>query len=168
MYWSPQYASLHVLAIIVSVALALMAFVWPRLARVGYAVLFGWAAWANWHALAHYPALYRDYGDLAVSGLYVEFIRGFFAYHVMFFVGAVVLCEMLVVAGLIWGGDFARVVLFGAILFLIALAPLGVGSGFPATLIMAVGAARLMFAREALEGRPWSNVVRWGRPPRHA
>ena len=37
----------------------------------------------------------------------------------------------------------AVIVLSGAILFLLAIAPLGIGAGAPATVIMALGAAAL-------------------------
>jgi len=168
MYWSTEYTMLHISALFVALVLVLTAYLWPRLGRVAYVALFAWAAWVNWHTATRAPKLYLDYGDLAVSGLYVEFIRGFFASHIMLIVGAIAACQALIAAGLLWGGDLARAALVGATIFLIAIAPLGVGSGFPASLIMALGTVRLLFARDALEGRPWSNVVRWGRHPRHA
>ncbi|HSQ61617.1 MAG TPA: hypothetical protein VLM85_00325 [Polyangiaceae bacterium] len=171
MFWSSQYATPHLSALLVSLVLALTAYLWPRLSRFGFMALFAWAAWVNWRTALYTPNAYLDYGDLAVSGLYVEFIRGIFATHVLLFVGAIATCQAMIAAGLLLGDDLARIALVGATIFLVAIAPLGVGSGFPATLIMAVGTVRLFFARDALAARPWSNVVRWGahpHRPRHA
>lgn len=167
MFWSSHYATPHLSALLVSLVLALTAYMWPRLSRMGYMVLFGWAAWVNWRTALYTPTAYLDYGDLAVSGLYVEFIRGIFATHVLLFVGAIATCQAMIAAGLLLGDDLARIALVGATIFLVAIAPLGVGSGFPATLIMAVGTLRLFFARDALTARPWSNVVRWRAHPHH-
>jgi hypothetical protein len=174
MFWSSQYTTLHLSALVVALVLVLTAYVWPRLSRLGYVLLFVWAAWINWRTAWTTPDVYLEYGDLAVSGLYVEFIRGIFASHILLFVGAIATCQALIAAGLLLGDGPARVSLVGATIFLVAIAPLGVGAGFPSSLIMAIGALRLLFAPKALRGRPWSNVVRWSphphvhRPPRHA
>lgn len=169
MFWSSQYTTLHLSALAVSLLLALTAFVWPRLSRMGYVVLFAWAAWINWRSALRAPDVYLEYGDLAVSGLYREFIRGIFASHVLIIVATIATGQALIASGLLLGGSPARVALVGATIFLIAIAPLGVGSGFPSSLIMAVGTLRLLFAHDALESQPWSNVVRMRRHhPRHA
>jgi hypothetical protein len=57
----------------------------------------------------------------------------------------------LIAASLFWGGWPARAALIGAIAFLIAITPLGVGSGFPSTVLMAVGCYRLLCSPRALE-----------------
>jgi hypothetical protein len=49
----------------------------------------------------------------------------------------------LIAAGILVGGVPARIALAGAAVFLFAIAPLGVGSGFPSTVLMAIGCLRL-------------------------
>ena len=53
----------------------------------------------------------------------------------------------------------------GAIVFLVAIVPLGIGSGFPATLIMALAAAILLRAHytERLWPTLWRSVFSYAR-----
>jgi hypothetical protein len=75
--------------------------------------------------------------------LYRDFIRGPFAWHAAEIVTAIALAQ-LVIALLLTRRDAAVVLgLVGASAFLVAIAPLGVAAAFPATLVLALGAAQL-------------------------
>ncbi len=118
--------------------------------RLLYVALFAWACSVNWQTAIERPRVYLEYADLAVVDLYREFIRGFFAAHIPAIVGTIATCQGLIAAALFAGGKPARVALVGAIVFLVMIAPLGVGSGFPATVIMAVGCVRLLLSPAAI------------------
>jgi hypothetical protein len=87
-----------------------------------------------------------------VLGIYRDFILGFFAEHIQLLVMGVAACQALVAIGLAVGPPLARIGLVGAACFLVAIAPLGVGSGFPSTLLLAGGAILLWRRPDALEG----------------
>lgn len=147
------YASMHAGAILVSLFMLVSAWRWPRVARVEYIALFAWACWVNWSTVTRTPSVYFEYGGFAVVPAYRAFIGGAFRQQVVAIVGTIATCQGLIALGLLVGGVWARVALFGAIVFLGAIAPLGVGSGFPSTLIMAAGALLL------LRGAPFEHVT---------
>lgn len=160
MFWSYQFAVPHLISIAASILLLISAHAVPRVARALYMVLFAWACATNWRVVLDRPSVYMEYGDLSIVRLYRDFILGFFAVHVLPIVGAIATCQGLIAAGLIAGGQAARIALMGAAVFLIAIAPLGVGSAFPATVIMAVGALRLRSSADALSQDLVSNTIR--------
>jgi hypothetical protein len=149
MFWSPQYVVEHLSALVLAVVLLAAARVWPRIGRVSYVALFAWACGVNWQTAIERPHVYLEYADLAVLDPYRDFIRGFFAAHILPIVGTIATCQGLIAAGLFAGGKPARLALVGASVFLVMIAPLGVGSGFPATVIMTAGCIRLLLSPEA-------------------
>lgn len=150
MFWSDQYASLHLIAIALGVAMLVIARVAPRVARGCFLALFAWACTVNWRTTLTTPEVYLEYADLTVLELYRQLITGVFAQHITLLVGTIATCQGLIALGLFWGGAPARVALRGAITFLMAITPLGVGSGFPSTVFMAVGCYRLLHTPHAL------------------
>jgi hypothetical protein len=126
---------------IVANALALL-LVWlaarkPRLARWAAGVIFLAAAFVNAHLAGKKPQLYVDaYGASAWLSIYRDFIHGFFS-------RATPLLVLLIAAGqavcgvLLFTERFYKAGALGAVIFLLAIAPLGLGSAFPSTLIMA-------------------------------
>lgn len=168
MFWSQQYIVEHVTALILATALLTATYLWPRVARVLYIALFAWACSVNWRTVLERPEVYLEYADLAVVDAYRDFIRGFFATHILEIVGAIATCQGLIAAGLLAGGALARVALLGATVFLVMIAPLGVGSGFPSTVIMAAGCLRLLGASRALTDPATQLLRQHGRAAGHA
>jgi hypothetical protein len=113
------------------------------LGRKLFALLFAWAAVANaWTALTS-PADYLGYAAFTVSGAYRAFIFGFFGQHITPIVLTIAAGQACIAAALLKGPQWQRAVLLAGIVFLVAIAPLGVGSGMPAPLILALGAGVL-------------------------
>jgi hypothetical protein len=108
--------------------------------RVLLIALFAWAAVTNMETVRQTPLAYLDYGPMAVSEIYRQFIFGFFALHVAPIVTMIAIGQALVAVLLLLGGRAERVGLIAAIVFLCGIAPLGVYAGFPATLILALAA----------------------------
>jgi len=111
----------------------------PKLARWVFGALFIGAAFLNSYLAAKKPQAYVDsYGASAWLPVYRDFIHGFFS-------RATSLLVLLIAAGqavcgvLLFTNRLYKLGALGAIIFLLAIAPLGVGSAFPSTLIMAVG-----------------------------
>lgn len=152
MFYLPEYALPHAISLTVSVLMLLAVWRRPVLGRALYLALFAWAAPTNLHAVSTHPAQYLDFANLAVLDVYVDLIRGPFAQHVTLYVSLIGTGQALIAAGLFRGGAAARIAAVGAITFLVAIAPFGVGSAFPCTLIMATGAALLLRHPTALQG----------------
>lgn len=111
----------------------------PSLARVLYFLLFAWASWMNTNGAIHSSQLYLDYAQLTFIPFYKDFILGFFSRHITFFVLTIAGCQLLISISMLMKGQLFKMGCWAAIIFLVGIAPLGVGSAFPSTLIMAGG-----------------------------
>lgn len=110
----------------------------PKLARLLFALLFAWAFWLN-YTTAHYnPEEYLNYARLTPFGLYHDFINGWFKAHIVSMVTIISLGQGLIAIGMLLKGWVVRLSGLGAIVFFLAIAPHGIGAGFPATILSAV------------------------------
>lgn len=134
----------HLISIVVSLLIALAAWKRPTLGRTLFVLLFAWAAQYNLRTALATPAVYLDYAALTDSSTMRRLILGPFAAHVQAYVVLIAVGQACIAIGLALRGAPARLAALGAIAFLVAIAPLGVGSGFPSSLIMAGAMALLL------------------------
>lgn len=141
---------------------------WKNVGRAAYVVLFGWAGGWNLYLAMTTPEVYLDYARWAAEP-YRTFILGWFSQHTAVAVAAIALGQLAIAVLLHGGGRQVRMGLAGAILFLVAILPLGTGAAFPATLVMAFGAGLLMRRtyRASIGAEAW-RWVRRGRSGGHA
>jgi hypothetical protein len=132
------YVLLLVISNVVAILQLIAAVKWPRIARISFFLLFAWASWTNWNESQQTPQFYLDYADLTWSGWYRDFINGWFAGHIQSAVGFIATCQGFIAISMLLKGWIFRFGAIGAIIFLLAILPFGVGSGFPCTSIMAV------------------------------
>ena len=127
--------------------MALGAAFWrPQIARWFGAVVFLWAAGTNAYVALTQPSAYVEYAALTPSGAYRAFIEGWFSQHVAAMVLPIAAGQLLIAVLMASREPLARWLgLSGAIVFLAAIVPLGVGSGFPFS--VTVGAALLVAHR---------------------
>ena len=152
------YLVAYLISNIVALVLLYCASLWPRVTRLLFLGLFAWASWTNWTTALHTPQVYVDYAGLAFLDLYRDFITGWFSDHVQEAVGAIATAQGLIALSMALKGWAFKAGATGAILFLVAIGPLGVGSAFPCTLIMAL-AMGILLARP--QGYVWkSEAVR--------
>jgi hypothetical protein len=111
----------------------------PNVARALFALLFLWASWVNCNTALYNPGVYLDYGKYAVFPFYKDFIFGFFSKHITPLVLSVAVCQLLISFSMLLKNPYFKMGAIGGIIFLLSIAPLGVGSGFPCTLILAGG-----------------------------
>jgi len=109
----------------------------PLLARIFLALVFLWAGWVNSGYAIRNPAIYLEYKDLTPLPVYREFIKGFFALHTRMIVIMIAFFQFMIFIGMLTKNGWFRLACLGGIIFGIAIAPLGIGSAFPATLLMA-------------------------------
>jgi hypothetical protein len=134
--------NVYVMMLIISNTVAILqliaAWKWPRAARLSFFLLFAWASWMNWTTSQQTPRAYLDYAELTWSSWYAEFINGWFANHIQLAVGFIAVSQGLIAIAMLMKGWIFGIGAIGGILFLLAILPLGVGSGFPCSGIMAI------------------------------
>lgn len=148
-------------SIAVAFGMVVVALRWPNAGRLLFALLFAWAGQLNLRLALTHPGVYLDYALVAWSDAYRSFILGPFSHHVRAVVIPIAAAQ-LAIALLVSPGAAVRLGLAGAIVFLVAIAPLGRGSAFPATPIMAVAAAlllRMRHGRSLWSLRPWVSAA---------
>ena len=129
-YWVP-YMLANTFALVV-LALAF----WRRdAARWAGAGVFAWAAVINTWTAATDPGVYLNYAALTPSETYREFILGWFSQRIPLVV-ILIAAGQLMIAALMASRDeeWRRIGVIGAEVFLLAVAPLGIGAGFPFSL----------------------------------
>lgn len=132
------YLIAYIISNVVALALLVVAIKWPKAARVLFFALFSWASWTNWSIALNNPQAYVDYANFVFIGFYKQFIQGWFSRHILPVVGFIATAQALVAVSQLLKGRIYKTGVTGAIVFLIAIVPFGVGSAFPCTLIMAV------------------------------
>jgi hypothetical protein len=132
----PQdYLVMYLSANLIALIILALAFRRPRIARWIWVAIFLWAATVNTLTAAREPWVYLAYGALTPSALYREFIDGWFSAHIQPFILAIAAGQLTIAILLSRSGDARWLGIVGASVFLLAIAPLGVGSGFPFSLI---------------------------------
>lgn len=111
----------------------------PKLARLLFSLLFAWACCLNYTVSRAQPEIYLSYADRSI-GWYADFIHGWFSRHITAFVSLIAAGQGLISIGLWLKGRFFRLACTGIIIFLLAIAPLGIYAAFPFSLVVAAAA----------------------------
>ena len=125
----------------------------PLWGRLLFFLLFAWATWFNSTTVLSTPAVYTGYAQYTFSVWYRQFISGYFAAHTAPLVLAIAAGQAGIALGMLAKGRLFQLGAIGGMLFLVSIAPLGIGSAFPATLVMA-GAMALLY-RQGSEKWLW-------------
>lgn len=119
----------------VALVILLACWRWPVAGRLLYVAMFAWAGPWNLYCAWNYAEKYLDYAQWVVLDVYRAFILGPFARHVPLYVSTIAAGQIAIALLLAGRGQAVRLGLAGAMVFLAAITPLGLGSGFPFTLI---------------------------------
>lgn len=124
---------------VVGLAFLLAAYKRPRLARLMFTLLFGYAFWINYNLSRTAPEAYLTYAEHA-AGMYTIFIEGWFSRHITGFVTFIAVGQLLIAVGMTLNRYWVSLAGAGAIIFLMAIAPLGYYSAFPFSLTVSFAA----------------------------
>jgi len=130
-----EYLVMYLSANLIALAILALAYWRPSMTRWIWVAIFVWAATVNTMTAAREPWVYLAYGALTPSALYHDFIAGWFSTHIQPFILAIATGQLTIAILLSRTGDARWLGIVGASLFLLAIAPLGVGAGFPFSLI---------------------------------
>ena len=131
------YVTLLIISYLIAVFQLVASIKWQRIARLSFFLLFTWASWANWTTVIQRPEAYLEYASLTWSSWYESFINGWFASHISLMVGVIATGQAFIAVSILLKGWVYSLGCLGAIIFLVAILPFGVGAGFPSTAIMA-------------------------------
>lgn len=137
---------LLLIAYVVTNAFALVQLIgsyrWPTFTRVVFFLLFAGAAILNVRTVFDTPWSYQSYADYAIP-LYSRFIFGSFDMFIRPIVLSIVVGQVFIAGSMLMKGFYFQEGCFFGMVFCVAIAPLGLGAAFPATLLMALAFYRL-------------------------
>lgn len=144
----------YLIANAISLLVLTAAAIWPAVARLLLSLIFIGAALFNAVMAVIHPELFTVYGAMTPSPVYEEFIYGAFQNNITAIVMSISICQLATGFFIAAGGTLLKLGLFAAVFFLVAIAPLGAGSAFPSTLLLAAAAVILFFKTKYLNAHP--------------
>lgn len=130
-----QFFNMWLFANAIALAILLAAFWRATLARWIFTAIFLWASVVNTMTALNTPWEYTAYAVLTPFTGYQHFIEGFFSRHVEAFVLPIAAGQLAIAILLGTSERWRHWGERGAMVFLFAITPLGIGSGFPFPLI---------------------------------
>jgi hypothetical protein len=128
----PEYRYAYLVSNAIALALLGLSFRRPNWVRWLSVAIFGWAAFTNSRIAITRPLDYQTFGDLTPFAAYRDFIHGWFRAHTASLLLPIAAGQLAIALMLIVNRRLMRrLAVIGAGVFLIAIAPLGVGSAFP-------------------------------------
>jgi hypothetical protein len=123
----------------VGLVILFVSYRWPKWGRILFSLLFGWACVQNYTTVHATPEVYLEYANMSVS-FYSRFIEGWFSEHITVMVTLISAGQGAIAIGFLLKGWWVKLAGIGAIMFLLAIAPLGVGAGFPFSITVSLAA----------------------------
>lgn len=138
--WVP-YVVTHTLTLV----LIVICYKWPKIGKVAWGIVFMLAGIFNIFSVNSDPVQYiNGFAPYAIP-LYQKIIHGPFSTNPIFFVTLIASGQILVGIFLFMKRTLFLLGILGGIIFLIAISPLGIGSAFPSTVLMAISLVLLYF-----------------------
>lgn len=100
-------------------------------------IAFLWASGTNMYIGITKPDIYQEYADLAIP-LYRDFINGWFSHYNYILIPLIAAGQFLIALGMLLKGWWVTAACFGAIIFLLSIAPLMVGAAFPFSITVSI------------------------------
>lgn len=139
-----EYLVPYIISQAVSVLIFVAAILNTRWARWLFTVLFIWASCTNMYTGITSPDSYLDNARFAIP-LYRDFINGWFSHYNHIIIPLIAVGQFFIGAGMMWRNGWVKLACIGAILFLLAIAPLMVGSAFPFSITVSIAATIILF-----------------------
>ncbi|SHL60963.1 hypothetical protein SAMN05444266_104154 [Chitinophaga jiangningensis] len=145
------FTTSYLIANLLSIFMLVTAIRWPNVARILFSAIFLLAGIYNIQTAIRTPESYLYFGNTAVFRIYEDFIYGAFRNSITVIVVSIGIVQLLTAAAICGRTELMKAGLVTAMLFLLAIAPLGAGSAFPSTLILAF-AAFILFLKAKFLG----------------
>lgn len=132
-----EYIIPYIISQVAGIIILFVAWKKTKWARVLFAVLFSWAAGMNMYIGIANPDIYLEYAEMAIP-LYRDFINGWFSHYNYIIIPLIAVGQGFIAVGMLWKGIWVKLSCIGSIVFLLAIAPLLVGSAFPFSLTVSL------------------------------
>lgn len=150
------FSQAYMLSNFIAVLILYISIIKPVFGRMCMSLLFLGGAVVNTVISISHPQIYMTYADVAALPAYEEFINGYFGSHITGFVLSIAVGQLLIGLALLWKGPLEKIALAGAVVFLLAIAPLGAGASFPCTVVLAIACLFLMREKKI---SPWPLAI---------
>lgn len=134
-----QYLVPYLISQVVAVVFIMIAYKSTTVTRLLFAIIFLGASAINFSTGLSNPDTYLEYSKMALP-FYREFINGWFSHYNHIMVPLIAAGQFVIGIGMLLSGWWVRWACLGAILFLIGITPLMIGSAFPFSLIVSYAA----------------------------
>jgi len=134
-----EYIIPYTISQIVSIIVLIVAWKYTKAARILFAIIFFLASGVNMYTGIVTPEGYLEYGKMAIP-LYRDFINGWFSENVALLISLIAIGQFLIAVGMILKVMLVKMACIGVIIFLLAIAPLLVGSAFPFSITVSIAA----------------------------
>ena len=129
----------YIISQVASIIILIVAWKSTKWARVLFALLFFWASATNMYIGITKPDTYQEYADLAIP-VYGDFINGWFSHYNYIVIPLIAAGQFLIALGMLLKRWWVTAACFGAIIFLLSIAPLMVGAAFPFSITVSIAA----------------------------
>ena len=146
----------------VGIIFLFVAMKWTKIARIMFAVLFGYAFWINYSLSHANPEAYLAYAETSAD-IYTKFIHGWFSERITPVITLIAFGQLFIALGMMWRNSVVLWASVGIILFLLAIAPLGYYAAFPFSITVSLAAVVIILKDD--RQFPWK---RSRQPGRHA
>ena len=134
-----QYMIPYIISQVVSIIILIVAWKRTRWARGLFVLLFFWASAANMYFGITNPNIYQEYAGMAIP-FYRDFINGWFSHYNYIVIPLIAIGQLCIAIAMLLKGIWVNLACIGAIIFLLGIAPLLVGSAFPFSITVSIAA----------------------------
>ncbi|MFT3823107.1 MAG: hypothetical protein QM731_04270 [Chitinophagaceae bacterium] len=152
------YTQFNGIAIIIAFFMLCLMIVLPFAGRLLLSIFFIATACYTWNTVQGHPDLYNNYKQFAFFDWYRDGIVQPFIDHLPFSAKMFAILQLLTAIGLLLKNQVFKIACALALLILVAIAPLGIASFFPATLLPALGCFILL--RKKTDHYAWQLPVK--------
>jgi hypothetical protein len=135
----PTILTFVIIANVLALIMAITCWKRPKWGRILFAINFIGAALFNGVFWFIEPEEYSYYSEFVWLDSYQHFITGPFLEHLRLILGLIISLQLYIGLGLLYKGWWLKSAALLGILFLVAIAPFGLGAAFPMPLIQSVG-----------------------------
>lgn len=148
----------YIIANIVAVFIVVVASDWPTISRVLLGIIFIAASAVNLFFAIYNPNAYLEFSQTTPIGFYREIILGPFSQDTRLYIILIAVCQLLIGIFTTYQGILMRVAMLAGATFLFAIAPLGYGAAFPATMML--GVAFLILVLKRIDVNIYDTILR--------
>lgn len=138
-----QWLVPYLVSQVVGLGILLAATLNIRVARILFSILFLYAGCYNMYIGLTKPDTYLEFADLALP-FYRNFINGWFSQYNHIVIPLIAIGQLFIGIAMVLRGRWVNLACVGAIIFLLSIAPLMVGSAFPFSILVSIAALLIL------------------------